>query len=92
MTDGDAAKAAALRDELLDLAWTSRADWIFHHEPLDDAIARAQEMVCWHVDTYILCEPAALLYYVEHAASTCCADVVRHSSTLADLAPCFPAC
>ena len=45
VTDGDEAKAIELRDELLDMAWASRADWVFEHEPLDDAIARAQDMV-----------------------------------------------
>ena len=46
VTDGDEAQAAKLRDELLDMAWASRADWVFQHEPLSDSIARAQEMVC----------------------------------------------
>ena len=41
-TDGDPARASALRDELLDDAWTRRDQWVFHPEPLAPTIARAK--------------------------------------------------
>ena len=40
-SDGDKAAGDALRDELLDLAWERRADFIHDFEPMTDSIARA---------------------------------------------------
>jgi microcystin degradation protein MlrC len=40
-TDGDPARAAALRDELLDMAWRDRAAWVYKLEALDASLARA---------------------------------------------------
>src|SRR6185369_8880804 len=42
VTDGDAALAATWRDELLDLAWASRAEFVYTVEPLAESIARAR--------------------------------------------------
>ena len=42
--DGDAGAAAALSDELLELAWERRADFVYPLEPLDVSIARAKTL------------------------------------------------
>ena len=42
VTDGDAALAAKWRDELLDLAWQSRAKFVYTVEPLAESMARAR--------------------------------------------------
>ena len=42
VTDGDAGLAAKWRDELLDLAWQSRAKFVYTVEPLAESIARAR--------------------------------------------------
>lgn len=44
VTDGDAHKGEDLRDELLRMAWSRRADFVFPIEPLEDSIARAAAM------------------------------------------------
>ncbi|KPK08427.1 MAG: microcystin degradation protein MlrC [Betaproteobacteria bacterium SG8_39] len=44
VTDGDAGQAKRYRDELLDLAWKERAAFVYRIEPLQDALARAQQM------------------------------------------------
>lgn len=41
-TDGDLSSAERYRDELLDIAWQGREDWVFHCEPLAPAITRAK--------------------------------------------------
>ena len=41
VSDGDKAAGDALRDELLDLAWERRADFIHDFEPMTASIARA---------------------------------------------------
>jgi len=42
VTDGDAGRARALCDELLDFAWENREAWVYKIEPLDDSMARAK--------------------------------------------------
>ena len=42
VTDGDAAEAQRLCDELLDQAWAERDAWVYRPEPLADSIARAR--------------------------------------------------
>jgi microcystin degradation protein MlrC len=42
VTDGDAALARRWCDELLDMAWQARADFVYRPEPLADSIAKAQ--------------------------------------------------
>ncbi len=44
VTDGDAAKARAMRDELLDMAWNARGKFVYKVEPLEKALRRAKEM------------------------------------------------
>ncbi len=44
VTDGDAAKAKALSDELLDMAWREREKFVYRVEPLAASLARAQGM------------------------------------------------
>eukprot|EP01045_Picozoa_sp_COSAG04_P022931 COSAG04_NODE_2659_length_3774_cov_9.356463_2_plen_449_part_00 len=64
VTDGDEAAAAALRDELLDMCWDSRADWVFEPEPLDEAVGRAMEMAATPED-----KPVILLDHYDNTAS-----------------------
>jgi microcystin degradation protein MlrC len=44
VTDGDAAKARALCDELLDMAWQAREKFVYRIEPLAASLRRAQEL------------------------------------------------
>jgi microcystin degradation protein MlrC len=44
VTNGDEAKAKQLADELLDMAWRTREDWVYKPEPLSQSIARAKVM------------------------------------------------
>src|SRR5919202_4119993 len=41
---GDAAAAQAACDRLLDAAWARRADFVYAHEPLEVAVARARQL------------------------------------------------
>jgi microcystin degradation protein MlrC len=41
VTDGDAAKARALCDELLDMAWNAREKFVYRVEPLEKSLLRA---------------------------------------------------
>ena len=43
VTDGDAAKARAWCDELLEMAWNARADFVYKVEPLGESLTRARE-------------------------------------------------
>ena len=44
VTDGDRARAEAVRDELLDAAWTERETFVYRPEPLEESVARAREL------------------------------------------------
>ena len=44
VVDRDLAKAEAVRDRLLDAAWARKDDFIYQHEPLAEAVARAKAM------------------------------------------------
>jgi microcystin degradation protein MlrC len=44
VTDGDAAKARAWCDELLDMAWNVRETFVYQAEPLGKSLLRAKEM------------------------------------------------
>ena len=44
VTDGNQAKADELRDSLLTQAWQGREDFVYKHEPLGAAVARAKEI------------------------------------------------
>ena len=41
VTDGDRALAEEIRDRLLDRAWAVREDFVYRHEPISHAVARA---------------------------------------------------
>lgn len=43
-TDDNVSAAEQYRDELLDTAWTRRAQWVFHPEPLEPTIAHAKTL------------------------------------------------
>ena len=43
-TDDDPAKAAAIRDELLDAAWEDRHRFVYEIEPLAESVARAKDL------------------------------------------------
>jgi microcystin degradation protein MlrC len=44
VTDGDAGRARAMCDELLDMAWQAREKFVYQVEPLEKALLRAKEM------------------------------------------------
>jgi microcystin degradation protein MlrC len=44
VTDGDAVRARRECDELLDMAWNARADFVYNPEPLDRSLRRAAAM------------------------------------------------
>ena len=44
VTDGDAAKARALCDELLDMAWSAREQFVYRAEPLAASLRRARDL------------------------------------------------
>lgn len=44
VTDGDAAKAQALCNELLDMAWKAREQFVYRVEPLEKSLLRAKEL------------------------------------------------
>lgn len=44
VADGDRAQAERWRERLLDLAWKSREAFVYRHEPLEEAVARARSM------------------------------------------------
>ena len=44
VTDGDPARARHCCDELLELAWTRRAEFVYRTEPLTESMARAQAL------------------------------------------------
>jgi microcystin degradation protein MlrC len=44
VTDGDAARARALCDELLDMAWNARRQFVYTPEPLEKSLLRAKEL------------------------------------------------
>jgi microcystin degradation protein MlrC len=60
VTDGDAAKAETVRDELLDQAWASREAFVYRIEPLAESMARAKQMKDG---------PVALLDHYDNSAS-----------------------
>lgn len=44
VTDGDAAKAQAFCDELLDMAWKAREQFVYRVEPLEASLRRAKDL------------------------------------------------
>lgn len=60
VTDNDPALAQRLRDELLQMAWDSRAQWVYALEPLATSVARAKTLTNF---------PVMLLDHYDNAAS-----------------------
>ncbi len=60
VTDNDPALARKWRDELLDMAWNSREQWVYRVEPLAQSFARASAMSA---------RPVVLLDHYDNAAS-----------------------
>jgi microcystin degradation protein MlrC len=44
VADGDKVAAARTRDQLLEFAWENRAEFVYRHEPLEQAVARAKAL------------------------------------------------
>ena len=44
VTEGDRAHAEAIRDELLDTAWSERKRFVYRGEPLEESVSRAREL------------------------------------------------
>ena len=60
VTDNDPALAQRLRDELMQMAWDSRAQWVYELEPLAASVARAKTLTEY---------PVMLLDHYDNAAS-----------------------
>jgi microcystin degradation protein MlrC len=60
VTDGDAGRAQALCDELLDFAWANREAWVYRIEPLAESMTRAKAVTDG---------PVVLLDHYDNAAS-----------------------
>jgi len=63
VTDGDAAKAQALCDELLGMAWDAREKFVYRVEPLAQSLQRAKDM------SASLVRPVVLLDHYDNCAS-----------------------
>ena len=68
VTDNDDALAQRLRDELLQKAWDTRAQWVYQLEPLADSVARAQR-VSNGLQADAVKGPVVLLDHYDNAAS-----------------------
>lgn len=67
-TDGDAALAGTMRDELLEHAWRERQKFVFEAEPLQAAVARAKQATQF---------PVVLLDHCDNSASGGSMDTTR---------------
>lgn len=65
VTDGDQVLADELRDELLELAWSRRSDFVFDVEPLAESVSRANEIAAKESRD----GPVVLLDHYDNAAS-----------------------
>jgi microcystin degradation protein MlrC len=63
VTDGDAAKAQALCDELLGMAWQAREQFVYRVEPLEQSLLRARGMGAGSA------RPVVLLDHYDNCAS-----------------------
>ena len=68
VTDNDPALAQRLCDELLQMAWRTREQWVYHLEPLADSVARAQR-VSNELQATPQPGPVVLLDHYDNAAS-----------------------
>jgi microcystin degradation protein MlrC len=75
VTDGDAARAQVLCDELLDRAWHDRAAFVYRIEPLEQSIARARQMTEG---------PVVLLDHYDNAASGGTMDTTKVLGAILD--------
>jgi microcystin degradation protein MlrC len=75
VTDGDAARARRECDELLDLAWTERARFVYPLEPLEASLRRAAE---------IAARPVVLLDHYDNCASGGTMDTMTVLSAMLD--------
>ena len=64
VTDNDPALAQRLCDELLQMAWSTREQWVYRLEPLADSVARAQRR-----SDALKQGPVVLLDHYDNAAS-----------------------
>jgi microcystin degradation protein MlrC len=71
VTDGDAAKARALCDELLDMAWRAREQFVYRVEPLAESLLRAKALGGG------LGGPVVLLDHYDNCASGGTMDTMR---------------
>ena len=63
VTDGDAGKARQLCDELLDMAWNAREQFVYRIEPLQKSLLRAKELGAGSA------RPVVLLDHYDNCAS-----------------------
>jgi microcystin degradation protein MlrC len=75
VTDGDLALARALCDELLDMGWAAREDFVYRAEPLEHSIARAAQ---------IEARPVVLLDHCDNCASGGTMDSMAVLSAMLD--------
>jgi microcystin degradation protein MlrC len=68
VTDGDAAKARALCEELLDMAWKAREQFVYRIEPLEQSLRRARD---------ISGRPVMLLDHYDNCASGGTMDTMK---------------
>jgi microcystin degradation protein MlrC len=67
ISDGDAGLAETERDKILDEAWRRREEFVYQHEPLQAAVARAKDMTEW---------PIMLLDHADNCGSGANQDVM----------------
>jgi microcystin degradation protein MlrC len=79
VTDGDRAKAQALCDELLDMAWQARQEFVYHVEPLEKSLLRAREFA--HSSNM---RPVMLLDHYDNCASGGSMDTMRVLGAILD--------
>jgi microcystin degradation protein MlrC len=72
VTDGDAAKARALCDELLDMAWRSREQFVYKVEPLEQSLRRAKD-----IGSSTTSRPVMLLDHYDNCASGGTMDTMK---------------
>ena len=78
VADGDAAKARAYCDELLDMAWAARAQFVYEIEPLERSLRRATELAAGAGG------PVVLLDHYDNCASGGTMDTMRVLGAILD--------
>ncbi|MEQ8861465.1 MAG: M81 family metallopeptidase [Pseudomonadales bacterium] len=69
VTDGDAARAGAIRDELLDSAWAARETFVYQPEPLEESVARGKALGLDVPSDATTAGPVILLDHYDNTAS-----------------------